>query len=245
MRPSPAVSRQSPLLTKERVRRRFSSFPAREGGRGVRPRWSQTLGLITVLLTLGLSWARADRILLAPQAETLAPNTVKWDFSLSPYRRNESYLWLQYASPVGIELELQRLELLGDFKKRYAFNIQYPLISDLGNTPAVSVGVRDLLSTGREHQALYLCVGKSLGLSDRQARVFQELKLEAGVGSGRMNGLFVGALARLRSGLQFQAEVFRQKPNVGLSLPLVRNLQVKISSLDGDVFYGLSYALTR
>lgn len=191
------------------------------------------------------SLACADRLVLAPQGETLAANSVKAEFALSPYRRDENYTWLQFSSPVGIELEFQRVELAADFKKRYALNIQYPLLTDLGQTPALSVGIRDALGTGLERQAVYLSASKNIGLSARQARLFRELKLEGGFGSGRMNGAFLGIQAQLRSGLQLSAEFFRQKPNISLGLPLTRNLQAKATSLDGRVFYGLSFTLTR
>jgi hypothetical protein len=191
------------------------------------------------------SGAQADRIVLAPQGDALSANSFKAEFALSPYRKDENLIWLQYGSPGGVELELQRWELAGDMKKRYSFNVQYPLLAELSSTPALSVGVRDLFGTGLETGALYVSVGKSLSLSDRLYRLVRELKIHAGFGTGRMDGLFAGVQARLAAGLYLNAEVYRQRANVSIGLPLARNLQAKAYSLDGTVYYGLSYMLAR
>lgn len=198
-----------------------------------------------VLFCGGLSPLRADRVVLAPQGGTLAGPGFKAEFALSPYRQDENLSWLQFSSPVGIELELNRFELAGDNKKRYSFNLQYPLIPELGAAPAVSLGVRDLLGTGFEHDSLYLAVSKGIPLSDRQYRLVRELRLSAGLGTNRMDGLFVGVHTRLAAGLQLDAEWYRYRPNVAIGLPLVRNLQAKAYSLDGTIYYGLSFSLTR
>ncbi|HZT42657.1 MAG TPA: YjbH domain-containing protein [Chthonomonadaceae bacterium] len=201
-----------------------------------------------VLCAMAAGWtcgARADRILLSPQGDTLPPNGFKSEFALSPSNTDYNLSWIQVSNSQGIEFEGQRIGLGGDAKTRYDMNVQYPLLTDLGTYPSVSVGVRDLLGTGLEHKAVYLAATKSFPLSDRQLHVLRAFKLNAGIGTGRMDGLFVGMEARLRAGVSLYAEFYRRRPNLGLALPLGQHAQVNAYSLDGTLFYGLSYSIAR
>lgn len=203
------------------------------------------VGASCALMLLGSAMARADRIVLAPEGGTLAPDGFKLEFAISPYLHEENRSWIQLSTPQSIELEANRVDLFGDRRDRYSLNVQYPVISDLGTTPSISLGVRDLLGSGTEHRSFYLVVGKTLALSRRQRRLVTDLRISAGVGTERFNGLFFGVQARFKAGFSLSAEIFRNRPNVSLGLPLVRNLQAKAYSLDGDVFYGLTYTLAR
>ncbi len=189
--------------------------------------------------------ASADRVVLAPSGNLLSPDTVRLEYLIAPDRRNESFAFFQYASPDGIELEFNRVDLAHDYKNRYSFNVQYPFLADLGATPAVSFGVRDLSGTGLERQAFYIAAGKSVPLSDRQARFIKELRWSAGIGTGYFHAPFVGVQMRLGTGLKISAEWWRNRPNVSLSLPLTKAWNARAYSLNGDVFYGLTYTLLK
>ena len=201
--------------------------------------------LVLSPLFLLASPANADRIVLAPSGNLLSPDTVKVEYFLAPNRRNESFAFFQYASPDGIELEFNRVDLASDSKNRYSFNLQYPFLTDLGATPALSVGVRDLSGTGLERQAFYIAAGKSVPLSDRQARFVKELRWSAGIGTGYFHAPFAGVQIRLSSGLRISAEWWRNRPDVSLSLPLAKAWNARAYSLNGDVFYGLTYTLIK
>ena len=189
---------------------------------------------------------RADRTVLAPTGETLAPESVRTEFAIDPQRKFQNYIWLQYSTPQGIEMEAERLDLTGQRKKGYAFNLQYPLTVALSSAiPSVSIGVRDLTGTGNEHGAFYLVASKSVPLSDRQIRLVKDLKLDLGAGTGRIGGLFVGAEMNLALGLRVRAEFYKRRPNVTLSVALTRNLDARAYSLDNHLFYGLSFSLLR
>lgn len=198
-----------------------------------------------LLVICGVRYAHADRIILAPSGNVLMANALQGEFEISPYRQNGTLSWLQYSTPQGIELEVQVTDLLPDPKTRYGLNVQYPLIPDIGEYPAVSVGVRDILGTGTEHQSIYIAATKSFSLSDRQRKVLRDFRLSAGFGTERMDGLFIGLQMRLTLGLRLYAEVYRQRPNFSIGLPLARNLQARAISLDGTVFYGLSFIVRR
>ena len=189
--------------------------------------------------------ASADRVILAPSGNLLSPDTVRLEYLIAPDRRNESFAFFQYASPDGIELEFNRVDLAGDRKNRYSFNIQYPFLADLGATPAISFGVRDISGTGLERQAFYIAAGKSVPLSDKQARFVKELRWSAGIGTGYFHAPFVGVQVRLSTGLKISAEWWRNRPNVSVSLPLTKAWNARAYSLNGDVFYGLTYTLIK
>lgn len=193
----------------------------------------------------GSGGARADRVILGPSAETLAPNTGRAQFllSLDPAQGNRQ--WMNYSSPAGIELELERVDLHTERKKRYSFNVEYPILPDFGAAPAIAVGVRDLTGTGIEHGGLYLATTHSFPLSERVYKVMRSFKATGGVGTGSIGGPFVGFEARFGTDFGVHAELYRRRPNVGISLRMMRNLQASAFSLDGSVYYGLSYTLTR
>lgn len=186
----------------------------------------------------------ADRTVLAPTGETLPPESVRTEFALEPQRKFQNYIWLQYSTPQGIELEAERTDLTGQRKKGYAFNLQYPLTVALTPAiPSISLGVRDLTGTGTEHGAFYVVASKSIALSDRQIRLVKDLKLDLGAGSGRIGGLFVGAEIDLALGLRVRAEYYKRQPNFSLSIPLARHLDARAYSLDNHLFYGLSFSI--
>lgn len=191
------------------------------------------------------SACHADRTVLSPNGDTLAPEHFKTEFALSPSRNFSNLIWMQYSTPQGIEVETERLDLNTERKKGYAFNVQYPLFYDLGPYPAVAIGVRDLLGTAEEHGAFYLAVSKALPLSGRQTRFVREFKWSAGLGTGRLDGPFFGVEARFAAGLSVHAEFYRQRPNIGIALPLARNMQARAYSLDGDLFYGVSFSIAH
>lgn len=195
------------------------------------------------MLTVGA--ARADRIVLAPEANTVVENGLKGEFAVSPSRDDEDLTWLQFSSPYGIELEGERAELRNDDKKRYSFNIEYPVIQQYDRMPSISIGIRDLLATGLERESPYAVATETIKLPSGARKRIKDFKLTFGAGIGYIGGPFVGAQTRLRSGLGLDVELFRGRPNVGISLPLIRNLQVKTSSLNGGLFYGLSFVLVR
>jgi aminotransferase len=201
-----------------------------------------------LLVALGLftcGTVKADRVVFSPDASPLPPDSYKLDYWIKPERRNSSFAWAQYSTPEGMELEFNRVDLAFDRRNRYAFNVQYPMLQDLGATPALSVGVRDLTQTGVERTSFYFSVGKTVPLSDRQARLVRELRWSLGAGTGHFNGAFMGVQLKFRSGLTLAAELMRYRPNIALGLPLVRNLQARAYSLNGDIFYGLTYTLLR
>lgn len=201
--------------------------------------------LATLLVGGVQGGASADRVVLWPDGMTLSPQSIKAEFLATPYGTEHNQSWLQYALPLGVELQTHFLDIANDKRTLHALDVQYPLLSEIGPAPAISFGVRDLLGTGEEHRSFYLAVTRSLPLSDSQVKIFHDFRLTAGYGSERMDGLFVGLHTHLKRGLSIDVEYYRQRPNVSLALPVVRNTQARAYSLNGSIYYGLSYTLTR
>ena len=197
----------------------------------------------TIMLFSAISVsAFADRTVLAPNGETLSPNSFKTQFAITGERGLSNRQWLQYSSPSSIELEIERIDLRNKNKKGYAFNVQYPIYYSLNRAiPSISAGVRDLFGTSEEHGAFYLATSKSIALSDDEYKIIRELKLDLGVGTGRIAGFFAGIQAQLRNRVRLNAEVYRRKVNLSVTVPLMSGLEAKAYSLDNHLYYGLSY----
>jgi hypothetical protein len=186
----------------------------------------------------------ADRVVLGPTGSTLSEDSYKSEFAVGSSIGNGDYIWGAYSSADGIEMELNRFEADTETKKRWAMSIEYPMPT-LKNLPAISLGVRDISGTGVEHGALYIASTVAVPLSKAQHTLFRGINLSMGAGTGRIGGAFVGVESRIKLGLTIDAEVYRHRPNFSVGLPLIRNMQVKAYSLDGETFYGMSYRWSR
>ena len=78
----------------------------------------------------------------------------------TPYRTERNLSWLQYALPQGIEIQTQFSDIANNKRTVGGLDVQYPIFSEFGQIPAISVGVRDLLGTGNEHHSLYAAVAQ-------------------------------------------------------------------------------------
>jgi len=198
-----------------------------------------------VLLFVGRT-AGAERTVLGPTGDTLAPDSYRAEFALNPQGKFQNRSWLQFSSPQGIEFEAERSDLSTERKKGYALNIQYPITYSLTSAlPAIAIGVRDVTGTGNEHGAFYLAATKSFRLSDAQHRFIHEVKIDAGIGSGRIGGIFFGGQTQLAVGLRIQAEFYRRQTNITVALPISRHLDARAYSLDSRIYYGFSISLQR
>jgi hypothetical protein len=207
--------------------------PARFG-----PRFSGLIALST--LSIGIHPAYADRIVLAPAGTTLPETSFLSEIAVNTSIRKADYEWFAYSSGDGIEMEINRYESSTLRNKQWSMNFEYPLptIRDL---PAISLGIRDLTGTGAEHGALFLAATRGIKLSAINRRAFRSINVSAGAGTGTIGGAFVGVESRLTAGLNLTAEIYRHRPNFGVGLPLVRDLQLKAYSLNGTIYYGASF----
>ncbi len=198
--------------------------------------------LSLAILIFGAHSVQGDRLILAPDANTLDPKSYRASFLIRPDSGNANISWLTVSTAQSIEIEAQRQQNLGDRRALTQLNIEYPFLAELGAVPAVSFGIRDLLGTGSDHHSFYLAVARTIPLSDKQAKTFRLLKIDAGLGTERLGGLFGGIQFVLRSGLDLQLEGLRRRFNYGVGIPIAHNLQIKATGLNGSVFYGFSFS---
>ncbi len=147
--------------------------------------------------------------------------------------------------PLGIEIQTQFINIANKQRNLTSLDVQYPILSEFGQFPSVSVGVRDLLGTGSEHHSLYAAAGKSFILSKDQLKFAHDFRVTLGYGTERLDGAFIGFHSFLKAGVFVDAELYKRHPNISIALPLVRNMKARAYSLDGNIFYGLSYTLVR
>jgi hypothetical protein len=105
-------------------------------------------------------WARADRVLLTPSAYNLPPGSTKLEVARRESHGGLTHYWVNVGLVGGIELEGARRET----QKRQidSLSLQYNILPDIGFTPAVSVGVRDVANRTDEGIAFYVAVAYRL-----------------------------------------------------------------------------------
>ena len=187
--------------------------------------------------------AQADRVVLSPLGDTLPIDSFRAEYVTGTNSLLGDLSWFAVSSSSGIELEVQRLTAATEDKKRYSFNIEYPQLS-FERYLSVSYGVRDVTGTGTEHGAFYVAAMTPIRFYGRRP-LLREIRVNVGVGTGRMDGLFLGVEARLFGDIRLSGELYRHRPNVGIALPLVRNLQARAYSLDGNIYYGMAFSWTH
>lgn len=192
--------------------------------------------------------ARADRNVLAPRGLIAEPNSLRLEYAALSSNGRTNLGWITVGWPdeaLGLELEAERSEWGG--QRRETLSAQYSLtgnaFSDLA--PAVSVGVRDLLNRGREHRAFFLAATKTFGLNRTQERLLREWKLHLGYGSSRLDGPYVGIQSRFTLGFTARAEFVARRFNGSVAWPVGRYFNLNAYSLDGDLFYGATFTLSR
>ncbi|MGC8666577.1 MAG: hypothetical protein ACP5VE_00475 [Chthonomonadales bacterium] len=192
--------------------------------------------------------ARADRAILSPRGFILSPGDVQFEYAGRTTDGHSNVQWLQVSMPgsdLGLELELERRQASG--RSRSSFNLEYTLtgnaLSDIA--PVIAVGARDLINSDVEGRSAYLALSKTIGLSLAQSRVVSDLKVHAGYGSGRMDGLFASGELRFRLGFTVSAEYFQQRWNMEVAVPASKYLKLRAYTLNGAVYYGASLRIAR
>lgn len=203
----------------------------------------------TVAACLGIAGsARADRAILSPRGFILSPGDIQFEYAGRTTDGHSNVQWLQLSLPgndLGLELEVERRYTSG--RSRSSFNLQYTLtgnaLSDIA--PVISLGARDLINSDVEGRAAYLALSKTIGLSLAQSRLVSDLKLNAGYGTGRMDGVFASAELKLRAGFTVSAEYFQRRWNMEVAVPASKYLKLRAYTFNGAVYYGASLRIAR
>jgi hypothetical protein len=210
--------------------------------------WSFTNLIFGAVLLSASAGAKADRNVLAPTGLIAIPNSIRFEAAVLGSNSHSNLDWITIGMPnqlLGLELEAERVERPG-FRSN-SFSAQYSLtgnaFSDLA--PSLSVGVRDVLRQGPEGQALFVALTKTFGLSRAQERILRDYKVHVGYGTSRLDGPFIGIQGRFVAGFTAKAEYLSRHFNASVALPLVKNLNLKAYSLNGDFFYGAAFTIAK
>ena len=201
--------------------------------------------IVIVAVHLLVGSAFGDRLLLIPTGTTLGTGDFRAEYAASGTAR-------AYWAATGIS----RLEVEGAWFNGFgpqpdtAWSVQIAVLPETSFTPALGIGMRDMGSTTDKSAALYdgrslyMAVTKSIELGEGLTFI-QDLKLDAGIGTGSLNGIFFGAEAGLSGRLRLAAEYDTRDFNFAATYGVAPIVNVRVSSIHGDVYYGLLLSSSR
>lgn len=185
--------------------------------------------------------AGADRLILTPSAYNLPPGSAKIEIARRESKGGLTQYWVNLGLVGGIEIEGLRLETRSGHVD--SLSLQYNVLPDIGFTPAVSVGVRDVANRTEDGIAFYLAVGYRLPYMPPNPFI-DELYLFGGIGAGGIKGPFVGTEVRTPYHILLSAEYDSRAWNAAVSWEPVPLLRLRLYSIDGETFYGASLAVS-
>lgn len=185
--------------------------------------------------------AHADRVILTPSAYNLPPGSAKLEIARRESKGGLTHYWANLGLIGGIEVEALRLET----RTRHvdSLGLQYNILPDIGFTPAVSVGVRDVANRTEDGIAFYLAVGYRLPYMPPNPFI-DEMYLFGGIGAGGIRGPFVGTEIRTPYRILLSAEYDSRAWNAAVSWEPVPLLRLRLYSIDGETYYGASLAVS-
>lgn len=211
-----------------------------------RPQAAAAAVVAVLALFAPLSTA-AERIVLAPSGLVAPPYSVSVEAAVGDGAPSRHIGWLTLGAPghgLGLELEAEDVDLS---RRRADISVQYSFTGNalVDMAPTLTCGVRDAFNTGRWRRAFYVALGKRLGLSLAQERFVRSFYLHAGIGTSRLEGPFLGFRANLAAGPSVSAEYVRRTVNASVSVPVVRGVEVRAYTLNGDLFWGARVSFAR
>ena len=205
---------------------------------------SAVILVLMVCLIAGASFA--DRLILIPTGNTLGTG-VKAEYATRSNTSDGHGLWINIGLP-NVELEGAWFE--NAFSETpNAVSVQLTVIPQTSFTPGIAIGARDISNntngTGAlyDGRAYYLVLSKTIDESSGIPILLTDVKFHAGVGTGSLNGIFLGAEATLGMGLTLGAEYDSDNVNYTASYKVLPMFRVKASSIHGDMYYGGIFSL--
>ncbi len=204
------------------------------------------VGTVSILCCLFAGSVAADRLILAPTGDTLTTGGIKAEFAANSDIGDAKAYWVN----VGISrVEVEGARFAGFSADDIdSISAQIAALPETSFTPAVALGVRDIsdetdvagaLYGGR---AFYLAASKGIPVTGGVPFLFQDVKLHGGVGTGSLSGVFFGIEGKLPMGVRLAGEYDTEDFNAAASYSIVPALQIRLSSIKSDIYYGALFS---
>lgn len=184
--------------------------------------------------------ASADRLILAPTGNVLRSGEIRAEGAISSSDSDGKIYWLA--------LGLQRLEVnaarfdggadVVGASGSDVFGAELSVLPETTLTPGIGVGVWDMTNETADGRGYYLALSKGVPLTKQLPLPIRDIRLHVGYGIEGIDGLFAGADAKIPLGFRLYAEFFKDDFNYALGWTVLPGLQVKLSVIDGDAYYG-------
>jgi hypothetical protein len=205
---------------------------------------SSVLLALVAVACVSLPPAFADRVIMAPSADTLFSGSTEGAVLQKLNGDAESDLWMNVGLKPG---ELEGAAFLRDHRDTFAASVQTLLLPAFSGTPSVAVGVRDITNAthgfgqgGYYGRGYYAVAEKALNpFSDNQRALLRDVTVDAGMGGGALHGLFGGITAQLPLNLLGTVEYDTRTVNARLALPLTGILQLQFVRVSNYDFVGI------
>jgi hypothetical protein len=194
-------------------------------------------GLWALLLALAsVGAARADKLILIPTADM---SRIQAEYSRSTSSDDLEVITAQLGFGRGFELLGRRYQNVpgGDDATEIGGELQ--LLPEGLVTPGLAAGVWDISGNSPRGRRAFLVLTKTLPLVDWLPFPVKNVKFHAGVGTGSLSVVFLGAQASIPLGLTLAAEFDSSRTNFGLWWSPVPILRLKAERAEGHTFLGV------
>ena len=186
----------------------------------------------------------ADRLILTPTGQTLGTG-LKAEYAANA-DAGKAY-WAQIGIS-KIEVEGARFQDFGPDNVD-ALSAQVEVVPETSFTPSIALGVRDISdeTEGKgalyDGQSIYVAASKGIPVTGGVPGVFQDMKIHGGFGTGgSLSGLFFGVSGKLPMGIGLIGEYDTEDWNFAASYSIIPTLQIRASSIKGDIYYGALFS---
>ncbi|HEX5322189.1 MAG TPA: hypothetical protein VFW40_00285 [Capsulimonadaceae bacterium] len=185
--------------------------------------------------------AWCDRVILTPTGTALMQKQSSGELMQTFSEGDQTALWANTG--------LDRLEIEGAYfhspdHNAVSLSAETPLLPETFATPAVAVGIRDILNTthdvrglGYGGRAYYLAVTKSYPATQPRA-FFRDISVSGGLGGGSLHGPFGSITAQMPLGLLGEFEYDGTRANTRLALPISRTSRLEYTRIGHEGFVG-------
>jgi hypothetical protein len=186
-----------------------------------------------IALALSTEVARADRLIWIPTAGISRPSI---EYMTDPFGKRGVA-----TGQIGLGKQFELLvRHYKDFARSSSTEVggQFTILPEGFATPGIALGVWDVANDGPRGRRVFGVLSKSLPLVNKLPVGFHDIKVHAGVGSGKLSGVFVGGQAGFPFGFGIYGEYDTRHFNAGLSWSPIGIVHLKAESWGGRLFVG-------